>query len=79
MIIAATFKVMGHTSRGGYGRHDEGACVQGDSRGNPETREGRGPSRIWVILVGLACLVVAGAWIANGRQAKTQQQAKATG
>jgi multidrug efflux system membrane fusion protein len=29
--------------------------------------------------VGLACLVVAGAWIANGRQARTQQQAKATG
>jgi len=53
--------------------------VQGDSKGNPETRQGRGRSRIWVILVGLACLVVAGAWIANGRQAKTQQQAKATG
>ena len=63
----------------GYGRHDEGACVQGDSTGNPETRQRRGRSRIWVILVGLACLVVAGAWIANGRQAKTQQQAKATG
>jgi len=29
--------------------------------------------------VGLACLVVAGAWIANGRQARTQQQTKATG
>ncbi len=29
--------------------------------------------------MGLACLVVAGAWIANGRQARTQQQAKATG
>jgi multidrug efflux system membrane fusion protein len=53
--------------------------VQGDSEGDPETREGRGRSRIWVIFVGLACLVVAGAWIANGRQAKTQQQAKATG
>jgi membrane fusion protein, multidrug efflux system len=53
--------------------------VQGDSKVNPETRGGRGRSRIWVILVGLACLVVAGAWIANGRQAKTQQQAKATG
>jgi multidrug efflux system membrane fusion protein len=53
--------------------------VQGDNKGNPETREGRGPSRMWVILVGLACLVVAGAWIANGRQAKTQQQAKAAG
>ena len=53
--------------------------MQGDSTGNPETRQRRGRSRIWVILVGLACLVVAGAWIANGRQAKTQQQAKATG
>jgi membrane fusion protein, multidrug efflux system len=53
--------------------------VQGDSEGDPETREGRGRGRIWVIFVGLACLVVAGAWIANGRQAKTQQQAKATG
>jgi multidrug efflux system membrane fusion protein len=53
--------------------------VQGDSEGDPETREGRGRSRIWVIFVALACLVVAGAWIANGRQAKTQQQAKATG
>ena len=53
--------------------------MQGDSEGDPETREGRGRSRIWVIFVGLACLVVAGAWIANGRQARTQQQAKATG
>ena len=53
--------------------------MQGDSTGNPETRQRRGRSRIWVILVGLACLVVAGAWIANGRQAKTPQQAKATG
>ncbi len=53
--------------------------MQGDSEGDPETRQGRGRSRIWVIVVGLACLVVAGAWIANGRQAKTQQQAKATG
>ena len=53
--------------------------MQGDSEGDPETREGRGRSRIWVILVGLACLVVAGAWIANGRQARTQQQTKAIG
>ncbi len=53
--------------------------MQGDSGGDPETREGHGRGRIWVIFVGLACLVVAGAWIANGRQAKTQQQAKATG
>ena len=53
--------------------------MQGDSEGDPETRQGRGRSRIWVIVVGLACLVVAGAWIANGRQARTQQQAKATG
>ena len=53
--------------------------MQGDSGGDPEAREGHGRGRIWVIFVGLACLVVAGAWIANGRQAKTQQQAKATG
>ncbi len=53
--------------------------MQGDSEGDPETRGGRGRSRIWVIVVGLACLVVAGAWIANGRQARTQQQTKATG
>ncbi len=53
--------------------------MQGDSGGDPETREGHGRGRIWVIFVGLACLVVAGAWIANGRQARTQQQAKATG
>jgi len=53
--------------------------VQGDSEGDPETREGPRRRRIWVIFVGLACLVVAGAWIANGRQARTQQQAKATG
>ena len=53
--------------------------MQGDSEGDPKTREGRGRRRIWVIVVGLACLVVAGAWIANGRQARTQQQAKATG
>ena len=52
--------------------------MQEDSEGDPETRKGRGRSRIWVIM-GLACLVVAGAWIANGRQARTQQQAKATG
>ena len=53
--------------------------MQGDREGDPETLEGRGRRRIWVIFVGLACLVVAGAWIANGRQARTQQQAKATG
>ena len=34
---------------------------------------------MFVALVGLACLLVAGAWIAYGRQAKTPQQAKAPG
>jgi membrane fusion protein, multidrug efflux system len=46
----------------------EGAARRGSRRG-----------RILVIFVGLACLLAAGAWIAYGRQAKTQQQAKAPG
>jgi multidrug efflux system membrane fusion protein len=33
----------------------------------------RGSRRIWLILIVLACLVGAGAWIASGRQAKVQQ------
>jgi multidrug efflux system membrane fusion protein len=55
--------------------------VQGESEAIPEgaARRVRSRSRILVIVVGLACLLVAGAWIAYGRQAKTQQQAKATG
>jgi multidrug efflux system membrane fusion protein len=68
-------------SQSGNGRHDEGACVQGESEAIPEgsTRRGRRGGRILVIFVGLACLLAAGAWIASGRQAKTQPQAKATG
>jgi multidrug efflux system membrane fusion protein len=55
--------------------------VQGESEAIPEGagRRVRSRSRILVIVVGLACLLSAGAWIAYGRQAKTQQQAKATG
>ena len=39
-------------------------------------RRGRGRTRLVVVFVGLACILVAGAWIAYGRQAKTQQAAK---
>ena len=55
--------------------------MQGESVEIPEGRAHRvrSRSRILVIVVGLACLLVAGAWIAYGRQAKTQQQAKAPG
>jgi membrane fusion protein, multidrug efflux system len=55
--------------------------VRGESEEIPEgrARRVRRRSRILVIVIGLACLLGAGAWIANGRQAKTQQQAKATG
>ena len=42
-------------------------------------RRARGHGRIVVIFVGLACLLVAGAWIANGRQAKIQQPTKGPG
>src|SRR5438876_10766308 len=58
-----------------------GGCVPGESEEIPEgaARRVRSRSRILVIVVGLACLLVAGAWIAYGRQTKTQQQAKATG
>jgi multidrug efflux system membrane fusion protein len=55
--------------------------VRGELEEIPEggARRVRSRSRILVIVVGLACLLVAGTWIAYGRQAKTQQQAKATG
>ena len=55
--------------------------MRGESEEIPEgrARRVRRRSRILVIVIGLACLLGAGAWIANGRQAKTQQQAKATG
>jgi len=39
-------------------------------------RRGRGRGRLVVVLLGLACLLIAGAWIAYARQAKTQQAAK---
>ena len=55
--------------------------MQGESVEIPEGRAHRvrSRSRILVIVVGLACLLVAGAWIAYGRQTKTQPQAKAPG
>jgi membrane fusion protein, multidrug efflux system len=55
--------------------------VRGESEEIPEggAHPSRGRTRILVIVVGLGCLLVAGAWIAYGRQAKTQQLAKATG
>jgi len=55
--------------------------VQGESEAIPEAsvRRGGGSRRLVVIVFGLACLIAAGSWIAYGRQAKTQQTAKATG
>jgi multidrug efflux system membrane fusion protein len=55
--------------------------VQGESEAIPEAsaRRSGGSRRLVVIVFGLACLIAAGSWIAYGRQAKTQQQAKATG
>ena len=55
--------------------------MRGESEAIPEGRgrSERGRSRILVVVVGLGCLLVAGAWIAYGRQARTQLQAKATG
>jgi len=56
--------------------------VQGESEAIPEAsaRRGGGGSRRFVVIVfGLVCLLAAGSWIAYGRQAKTQQQAKAPG
>jgi len=63
------------------GTPDQGARVRGESEAIPEGRgrSERGRSRILVVVVGLGCLLVAGAWIAYGRQARTQLQAKATG
>jgi multidrug efflux system membrane fusion protein len=59
----------------------EGVRVRGESEDIPEgaVRPSRGRTRILIVVVGLGCLLVAGAWIASGRQARTQQQAKATG
>ena len=53
--------------------------MRGESEAIPEgrARSERGRSRILIVVVGLGCLLVAGAWIAYGRQARTQLQAKA--
>jgi multidrug efflux system membrane fusion protein len=69
------------TSRIRNGRHDEGAWVREESETIPEgsARRARSRGRIVVIFVGLACLLVAGAWIAYGRQAKIQQPTKGPG
>jgi multidrug efflux system membrane fusion protein len=66
-------------TRSGNHRSDEGARVRGESEAIPEgrARSERGRSRLLIVVVGLGCLLVAGAWIAYGRQARTQLQAKA--
>src|SRR5262249_51244979 len=66
-------------TRSGQRVANQGARVGEETEAIPEgrARNGRGRSRILVILVGLGCLLVAGAWIAYGRQARTQVQAKA--
>ena len=51
--------------------------MEGSGEGDPEIRTGRARTRIIVICAALACLVGAGAWIANGRQAKISPPAKA--
>ena len=55
--------------------------MQGESEAIPEgsPRRGSGSRRLVVIVFGLACLIAAGSWIAYGRQAKTQQQARTAG
>jgi len=52
--------------------------VREENQGIPEgaARRGRRRGRIVVVFVGLACLLIAGAWIAYGRQTKSLQQAK---
>src|SRR5206468_1773896 len=62
-------------------RHDEGAWVRGESEAIPEgsARRVRRHGRMVVIVVGLAGLLAAGAWIAYGRQAKNAQPAKGPG
>jgi len=51
--------------------------VQGETEEIPDGRPRRGRSRIVVVFVGLACLLIAGAWLAYGRQAKNAQPARA--
>ena len=68
-------------ARSGNGWKNWEAGVRGESEEIPEdgAHLSRGRARILVLVVGLGCLLIAGAWIAYGRQAKTQQQTKATG
>src|SRR6516164_7881410 len=67
-------------TRSGLRMANQGARVREESEAIPEARarSGHGRSRILIIVVGLGCLLVAGAWIAYGRQVRTQLQAKAT-
>ena len=69
-------------TRSGQRMANQGARVREESEAIPEGRarsgHGRSRSRILIVVVGLGCLLVAGAWIAYGRQVRTQLQAKAT-
>src|SRR5262249_22670757 len=78
--IGSEFRGMLAT-RSGNGCYREGACVQGEIEAIPDgsVRGVRRSGRVLVILMGLACLLAAGAWIASGRQAKSQTQANAPG
>jgi len=69
------------TTRSTNDRLIEGVRVRGESEVIPEgaVRPSRGRARILIVVVGLGCLLVAGAWIAYGRQVRTQLQAKAPG
>ena len=81
MTIRIGVGFRGMLARSGNGWKNWGAGVRGESEEIPEggAHPSRGRARILVLVVGLGCLLVAGAWIAYGRQAKTQQQTKATG
>jgi len=59
----------------------EGVRVRGESEVIPEGAVRPSPrrARLLIVVVGLGCLLVAGAWIAYGRQVRTQLQAKAPG
>src|SRR5262245_35901412 len=69
------------TTRSTNDRLIEGVRLRGESEVIPEgaVRPSRGRARILIVVVGLGCLLVAGAWIAYGRQVRTQLQAKAPG
>src|SRR5262249_6590355 len=77
--ISSEFRGMLAT-RSGQRMANQGARVREEGETIPEgrARRGHGRSRILIIVVGLGCLRVAGAWIAYGRKARTQLQAKAT-